>query len=275
MPNPITVEPRVEAALMATFNNIEAYLLNAMDDLQEGAGGLLLADAHNISTMEQVWQSLRFQMDTLGMQGAIRTQLDALQELNRGVVEEAAKWKHGEPTDPRFTTRSDIQIGMIMQGAERELVMVADSSAAEITQLLQRAVLGGGSHADLIKQVMAQLKIREDQALTLARTTLHSFNSFTTTTLAESVGVKDWVLEGPNELRPASHWEPGHVIRHWCWHWEGKRGTWEEIEATSSQWGRDKQPPGVKTWRGGWNCRHRWRPVFAGERKNYKKGPRL
>lgn len=273
MPNPATVEPRVEAALMSTFSNIEMYLLNALDDLHEGAGGLLVADEHNIRTMEQVWGSLRMQMESLGFQNVRIVQMAALQELNRQVVEEAKKWKT-EQVDPSFTQRSQVQIGIIMQGAERELIQVADQASAEITQLLQRAVLGGSSQADLIKRIMTQLQIREDQALTLARTTLHSFNSFTTTSLAESVGVEEFALEGPNELRSASHWTSGNVIRNWCWHWEGRRGTWVEIEATTNQWGREKQPPGAKIWRGGWNCRHRWRPVFASERKQFEKGPR-
>ncbi len=274
MANPVTFEPRVESALMLTFGNIRAYLLNALGDLQEGAGGLLVADAHNIAAMEQIWQSFRTQMDVLGYRGAIQTQLGALRELQSQVQKEAAKWKTGEKVDPAFTQPSSIQIGMIMQGAERELLMVADTASAEITQLLQRAVLGGSSQSDLLIKVMTQLKIREDQALTLARTTLHSFNSFTTTTLAESVGVKEFSLQGPNELRGASIWTPGHTIREWDWHWEGRRGTWAEYEATAHKWGRDKQPPGIKLWRGGWNCRHFWRPVFVSERKNFPKGPR-
>ena len=258
---------------MGTFNNIEAYLLNALGDLHVGAGGLLVADEFNVNTMEQVWGSLRAQMEILGFQNARMVQMQALQELNQQVIKEAKKWK-GERVDPSFTQRSQVQIRMIMQGAELEMIQVADAASVELTQLLQRAVLGGSSQGDLLNKIMTQLKIREDQALTLARTTLHSFNSFTTTNLAESVGVEEFSLQGPNELRGASVWTPGHVIREWDWHWEGRRGTWAEYEATAHKWGRDKQPPGVKIWRGGWNCRHRWRPVFASEYKDFPKGPR-
>jgi len=264
MPDPFQYEARVDAALMATFNNIEAYLLNALDDLHEESGGLLVSDEFNIRTMEDVWTSLRPQMEALGFQDARFIQLDALRELHRQVLSESKKWKHGQTVDPSFDNRSQIQIGLIMQGAERELIQVADVASNEITQVLQRAVLGGSSSADLIKRIMTQLQIREANALTLARSTLHSFNSFTTTKLADSVGVEEFALEGPNDSK----------TREWCGHWVGRRGTWAEIEATANQWGRDKHPPGVKVWRGGWNCRHRWRPVFTSERKQFPKGPR-
>jgi len=103
---------------------------------------------------------------------------------------------------------------------------------------------------------------------------LHSFNSHILVSHAQEAGVKWFAYIGPNELRMASSWQPDHVIRNWCWQWEGRRGTLEMFEATAHMWGRENHPAGIAAWRGGWNCRHQLVPLMGKDLKEWPIGPR-
>ena len=106
-----------------------------------------------------------------------------------------------------------------------------------IEQLLRRAVVGSGNVKDLLIKIQAQLGISKANAISLATTSLHSFSSSVRVANAKEAGVKWFAYIGPNEL-DGVRWTPGHVIREWCHHWEGRRGTIKMFEATSMRWGR-------------------------------------
>lgn len=263
------VEDRVQYKMSMAFTNVEAYLRSMLEKVHR-EGGLLVSDAFNLEAMNNLWQSLRVQMDALGYRDAILEQLTGLEQLHYEIQQEAGEL--GLP--PQFSQKSQQMISILIQGADAELTQVANQASEQVAQVLRRAAMGGVDFSDMLLDIQKKLNIGRNNAQTLITTTLHSFNSQIMVTHAQQAGVKWYAYLGPNELRGATIWQPDHVIRNWCWQWEGRRGTLEMFEATAHMWGRESHPAGVAAWRGGWGCRHLLNPLMGKSILEWPIGPR-
>ncbi|MBW2122947.1 MAG: hypothetical protein JRH07_14060 [Deltaproteobacteria bacterium] len=253
------VEARVERALTQAFLNLEKYLRDLLKKIHKKEG-VLVSDSFNITRLDNTLRSLRVEMDALGYREVILQQLAGLEQLHYEILDKAKKMK----LPAEFSRESQQAITMLLSGAEAELMAVADQAAEEISQLLRRAILGGGDVADLLTSISEKLGTKRHQAMTLIVTSLQAFNRTLTMRHAEEAGVEWFVYLGPQDS----------ITREWCSHWVGRRGTKEDFEATASRWGHQKQPTPVITWGGGWNCRHEFVPLVGDAVKKYPKGPR-
>jgi hypothetical protein len=261
---PGSIEPRVVNALLSAFGNLDAYLRNIIKELHT-EDGIILRDQFNLSRMDSIIRTLRVDMEALGYRQAIRTQLEGLSELHQeALAKMKALKKKGANVPKEFSTESEAAIRMLLIGAEQELIAVAETAASTMGQVLRRSTMGNTDFSDLLIELQDLMGKTKQSALTLARTTLHSFNSMITVQYAEEAEIDWFVYMGPDD----------DITRIWCNHWVGLRGTLNMFQKTSHQWGRQKQPNPVSAWRGGWNCRHRLVPVFGDDLKKYKIGPR-
>ena len=258
MADPNRHTPQVELALERAFGNLDEYLRGQLDRLHE-EDGLLVADEHNISNMDSLWRTLRVQMEQLGYRDAVMQQVSALEELQREILDE-----YPQQASDRFAQVSAPALQMLLRGAEADLLNVADAASAQVAELLRTSAVGGGSLDSLIDKIHAKIGYYRANAITLAQSALQSFYSFINVRLAESVGYEWFAYLGPDD----------QVTREWCDHWVGRRGRIEDFEETADQWGRENQPPGVRVWRGGYNCRHQLVPISGKSLKDYKAGPR-
>jgi hypothetical protein len=259
----------VQNKMSQAFTNLEAYLRSVLGRLNRKEG-LLVSDSFNMESMNNLWQSLRLQMDAHGYRDAVLEQLTGLEQLHYEIQQEASKL--GLPE--QFSHKSQQAISILIQGADAELTQVANQAAEQMSQIIRRAALGGVDFSDMLLDIQKQLNIHRAQAQTLITTTLHSFNSHMMVQHAKEAGVKWYAYLGPNEQRGSTIWQPDHVIRQWCWQWEGFRGTLEMFEATAHMWGRENHPSGIAAWRGGWRCRHLLNPLMGKDLLEWPIGPR-
>jgi hypothetical protein len=265
------VSARVQLRMAQAIASLDDHLHEVLDKLHR-EGGVVVADEFNLATIDDLVRVLRAQMDALGYREAIREQVVGLQQLAAEIEQEIRDL--GGPhieTPEKFTAKSERAIELLLRGAESELTQVGNQAAEELGQLLRQAALGNVEYDSLMRDIRKKLEIKRNQADALITTTLHSFNSHIRVMQAREAGVEWFVYLGPNELRGQPGWQPDHVIREWCWHWEGRRGTLEMFEKTSDLWGREDQPAGVAAWRGGWRCRHQLVPLIG--KANLEKWP--
>jgi hypothetical protein len=241
------------------FTNLDAYLQSILAKLNRKEG-LLVSDAFNMETMNQLWQSLRVQMDALGYRDAILEQLTGLEQLHYEIQQEAGEL--GLPD--QFSHKSQQAVSMLIRGADAELTQVANQAAEQMGQIIRRAALGGVDFSDMLLDIQKKLNIHRAQAQTLITTTLHSFNSHMLVQHAKEAGVKWYAYLGPED----------DVTREWCEHWVETRGTLEMFEETAHQWGRGSHPAGIAAWRGGWNCRHHLVPLMGKDLEEWPVGPK-
>ena len=266
----LALSANVENSFRLAFSNLSAHLNSVIEKMNE-EGGLLVADEFNLTRLDSVTRMLRVDMEALGYSDAVRNQLAALNALKIEAQEEAKRRGFDKKWSEEFVTNSERATRILLDGATDQLTAVAGQAAEQINQLLKRAVIGGGKASDLLINIQNQLRVSESQAISLAMTSLHSFSSSIRVANAKEAGIKWYAYIGPNEL-DGQRWQPGNVIREWCHHWEGRRGTIEMFEATALMWGRIKQPGPVMTWRGGYRCRHSFLPLGPLMLKDYPAG---
>jgi SPP1 gp7 family putative phage head morphogenesis protein len=264
-----TIEPRVQLAFVNAFNNLDVHLRSVLKEFDE-KGGILQADQFNLLRLDNVLRNLRVDIDRLGYGPALLTELQGLEQLYREVRKETREYrkKTGKEYKPEFLKSSQTATKMLMEGAEIEILQQAEAIENEIGQLLRRAVLGGGTYKDLINDIQIQTGRARHRIQTLITTTLQAFSSQIRTSHAEAVGVTQYAYLGPNDA----------VTRPWCKFWVGKRATMADFEKSATgEWvtklDRKDQPTPVKIWRGGWNCRHDFVPLF--DEADMKKYPEV
>jgi len=254
-----SIEDRVQYKMSMAFTNIDAYLRSVLEKLHRDEG-ILVSDAFNMETMNNLWQSLRAQMEAFGYRDAVLEQLAGLEKLHYEIQQEAGQL--GLPD--QFSQKSQRMISILIQGADAELTQVANMASEQVGQILRRAAMGGVDFSDMLLDIQKKLNIHRAQAQTLITTTLHSFNSHMLVEHAKEAGVVYYAYLGPDDS----------VTREFCDHWVGMKGTLEQFEETAHRWGREKHPAGIAAWRGGWNCRHRLVPLMGEAIKKYPQGPR-
>ncbi len=260
---PESIEPRVEAAFLNAFANAENYLRRILEDLATDKG-IVVRDALNIERIDAALREIRTQMDALGYRDAVYTELNGLTELFREAKKEAESKGFDKKWKEEFVATSRHAVRMLLEGTEAELVQVGNQAAEDVSALLRRSITGTTEYKDLIGSIQRKLEIKRHQAMTLAVTALHSFNSSVRFANAKEAGIEWFRYRGPDDK----------VTRDWCGHWINRIGTAKMFENTADKWGRKGQPVPVMTWRGGYNCRHRFDPVLEGEVDEHVKGPR-
>jgi len=259
MPTTADIEPVVEAAFRRAFFNLSAYLRSVLKSLKTEQG-ILESDAFNMSRIDQTIRSLRVQMDVLGYRQAIQTELQSLANLHQQILDQGAAMDLPQ----EFSQESKMAVRMLLIGAETDMLQLGNSVAGTLGDVLRRSILGGTNFSDLVMDIEGKIESGMSRAVTLAVSTMHSFNSAVRVRHAEENGIEWFAYLGPDD----------EITREWCDHWVGRRGRLEDFENTAYRWSRGKQPGPVRAWRGGYNCRHELVPVFGKALKDYPVGPR-
>jgi len=221
--------------------------------------GLLVSDQFNLARLDKTIRLLRVDLSAAGYDSAIQDQLAGIEEIKDAILAESGKLNLPE----EFSAESESMLSMLAQGAEEELLTVANAAAGAVAQALRRAAVGGLKLTDLILSIAATLDIYEGQAKTLVTTTLHSLHSSVRVKHFTDAGVEWFLYAGPDD----------DVTREWCSHFVGTRVTPAILEEHASEWGREGKTPlrPVTSWRGGWNCRHELIPLLG--KGGYREGP--
>lgn len=267
MVTPHQLEPRVVSSFQGAFGALERYLLDVVAGLKRKDGEILGTDAYNTTKLEQTIRTLELQFKRFGYDKAIDTSVKSLKALNADVLEQTERLAidAGERSGFReFSKSSEFAVKSLIQGTEKSLLQASEKTAVEIGELLRRSLFGGVEYIDLLQQIESRINLNRSQTLTLARTSLHSFNSQLRVKHSKEVGIDWFALSGPRD----------HILRPWCSHWVGMRGTFKDFGKTRSKWGRAKHPFPISAFRGGWNCRHSWLPLFGSMVERYPIGPR-
>jgi len=254
------LEPRLWNAWGRTLGNLELRLRGLVDELHED-GGILEMDAYNVQQIDHNVRTLKAQLKAAGLDEALAEQHGILDKLLGEIREEAESF--GLPDV--FKPGTEKSIGMLLEGADADILRVMDKAADDVATHLRSAIVGGMKRTDLLGSIAETMGRTRRQAQTNLTTSLHSFHRQVTVTHAKSHDVKEFSYRGPLDS----------ITREWCGHWVGRRGTQAQIEATVTKWGHAKQPGPAMVFGGGWNCRHRWVPVIGtAVKKKYPKGPR-
>jgi hypothetical protein len=243
MPNTAPIEQRVHVALERSFANLELYLGKILNDLHRDKG-IFTVDAFNIARIDKTLRTMQsIFMDNLGYRIGIREQLRGLIELQEQVLAEAGDLG----IDSSYTDPSKAAIRMLMVGAETELTQVARSASDDVSQIIRRAVMGGGDPVDLLMNIKNKLKVKDHQAKTLASTTLAAFARTINVRHATDSGVVWYTYRGPMD----------ELTRKFCRMFVDKKFTLRMFEMAAKAFPeRQKQPYPAKAWGGGFNCRH-------------------
>lgn len=254
-----TAEKRLVRMVSVLVRQMREHLASTAESLRT-RDGKITRDALNIARAGSAARVLRDEIVSRGI-GSVRISLR--RQLDEIIKDVAARSKD-LGLDGMFGEASREAIAAIADADDREIASLAGQAADRVSSYLMRAVTGGGDRDTLLLDIQRILDSTERQAETLVGTILNSFGRQLTIMQAEENDIEEYAYVGPDD----------DVIRDWCSHWVGLRGTPEEFEETAEDWGRDKQPGPVMVYGGGYNCRHRFVPITARNRDRYEKGPR-
>lgn len=256
---PDAYESRVTDSLRRAFTNMRAYLLDQLDELQ-WSNGMLEHSAFNVAQIESVIDSLRDEAEKLGFGDAVDAELDSMKGIIDMIRDEA------QDTFDRFDGFTDATQAMtssLLRKTSRAMWSVPDVVANDIEDILVGSTTGTLRMGTAVKAISGKLDIRQDQAVTLASSSLTNFHRQVRTTNGDEAGIKWWLYDGPKD----------QVNRHFCLALVGKRYTLEQLERLKGSFKRDEKLIPVATWLGGYNCRHHLVPLQGPAVSRYKIGP--
>jgi len=256
---PQSFELAISSSLDKAFRNMRAFLLDQLDELQ-WSDGLLVHNAFNVSQIESVVDNLREEAERLGFGDVVDQELDSMKGIIELIQEEAGDQFDGFGS---FTDATRAMVSSLLRKTSRALWSVPDIVANDIEDLLVGSTTGTLRFGGAVKAITRKLDVRQDQATTLATTSLTNFHRQVRTTNAKETGIKWYLYDGPKD--PAN--------RLFCLELAGKRYTLEQLERLKGSFKRDPKLVPVATWLGGYNCRHQLVPLQGPAVSRYKIGP--
>lgn len=241
-----------------TMRQMRRLLSSIVSDLKT-SDGKIERTAYNISRLSSAMRALKSEMSARGLDNLRRE----MQRQFDVIADDAMKISKAAGIDEIFSDASRQAISVLADSGDREIVAIAGKAADQVSAYLAKAVLGGANRDDVLLALERILDVAEHQAEAVIQTVLNSFFRQVLVMQAQENGVEEFAYLGPDD----------EIVREWCSHWVGRRGTLEEFEETADQWGRDGQPLPVSVFGGGYNCRHRFVPVTSRNRDKYERGP--
>jgi len=175
-------------------------------------------------------------------------------------VQAAAKAREAFSLDAELSQGDAALIDAMIRDTADELRAAGLQYAQQISQVVYMGAIAGADYEEIVMQVRQLLVGGTDRrgrplssyAGTIAQTRYMQVFATTTQRLAAAAGVERYRYSG-TLVRDS---------REWCRRHLGQVLTMDEIQSWASKDWQGKAPGDPFITRGGWNCRHYWRPII-------------
>lgn len=190
--------------------------------------------------------------------------LDALREAVQRLASGKATAARVERVGDVLTSGYDAILQGVMDELTREMAEweIPTQAMQETVAAIRRARDHLRSDVDRLRRealdaddLSAALAKFASDGMALVDTGILAAERATSLAQAESVGIRHWLFDGPQDGR----------TRDFCAEHVGKSHTSEQLAALEN----DVGPQPASVYGGGWNCRHRWVPLDESELSQY------
>jgi len=233
--------------------------------------GRFVGDKRTVARLSKLQADVNRALKKSGYPQATETFIGRYPKLGKQVQ---GAWKKATGVHLPFTT-ADTGALRAVTGAQFEaFANIGTQGAAQLTDMLTRAVVGDGSWSAMtnqLKLVVAGTGRRDKlgrgmfrHAETLADTAMAQTNRVMDGMQGKAAGIKRWVYNGPTDkvVRPFCERLMKQVADDATW----TRKAIDGLDNSRAEGGAGAGKGSAFTQAGGWNCRHRWLPVVEEER---------